>query len=113
MPCPSCGAARLQSVADHYAVEVRRTDADPEALAGLAPPLRRSVLPGTFCITAFWLTVLGPMFVPPERALPVALTFLALGILTLALWLRARKTDRIAMAAYQKRAICPDCHWHD
>jgi len=112
-PCPACGAVRLLSVADHYAIEVRRPDADPEALAPLAPPLRVSILPGTACITLFFLSVLAPGFVPSGRELVVFLSFFVLGSASFLFWLRTRRTDRAAMAAYQKRQVCPDCNWHD
>ncbi len=109
--CPACGGPHIQAVADHYDAKVRLQDADPEALAPFAPPIRRSILPGTACITLFWLAALSPGFVGPARALSVAATFMVLGAVTLYLWLRARKTDRAAMAAYQKRRICQDCGW--
>ena len=112
-PCPACGAVRLQSLADHYAVEVLRADCDPEALAWLAPPLRVSILPGTASITLFFLAVLAPGFVPSGRELMVFLTFFILGAASFLLWLRTRRTDAAAMAAYQKRQVCPDCNWHD
>jgi uncharacterized RDD family membrane protein YckC len=112
-PCPACGGTHLEAVAEHYDVQVRQPAADPEALAPLAPPLRRSVLYGTACITLFFLTALSPGFVPEHRALPVLITFLVLGSAAFLLWIRARRTDRAAMAAYQKRHICPDCRWSD
>jgi len=112
-PCPACGGTHLLAVAEHYATQVRRTDADPEALAPLAPPLRRSVLWGTASATLFFLTVLAPGFVPSERSLTALIAFLLVALLTFALWLRTRRTDRHAMAAYQKRRICQDCGWHE
>ena len=87
-PCPACGAVRLQSLADHYAVEVLRADCDPEALAWLDPPLRVSILPGTASITLFFLAVLAPGFVPSGRELMVFLTFFILGAASFLLWLR-------------------------
>jgi len=97
------------AVADHYEVEVRRQDGDPEALAPLAPPLRRTVLRGTFCITLFWMAVLSPGFVPSHRALPVSLTFGAGGAAAMVLWLRARKSDRVRMGEYLKARLCLQC----
>jgi ribosomal protein S27AE len=110
--CPSCGGTLLLAVSDHYEAEVRKPEADPEALAPFAPPIRRSIFHGTACITTFFLAVLSPGFVPPERSLPVLATFLALGTVTLVTWIRARRTDRAAMAAYLKRRICPACGWN-
>ena len=110
-PCPACGSPRLVAVAEHYETQVRLPDADPEALAKLAPPIRRSVFHGTACITLFFLSVLSPGFVGPDRMLPVAATFAALGTLTLITWIRARRTDRAAMSAYHSRRICETCHW--
>ncbi|GEM_PF-4778935 len=109
--CPSCGGNHVVAVAEHYAAQVRIPEADPEALASLAPPLRRSTFHGTACITLFFLAALSPGFVAAERALPVLWTFLALGAVTLLTWIRARRTDRAAMGAYQRRRICRDCHW--
>jgi hypothetical protein len=111
--CPSCGGTRLQAVAEYYDAQVRLPGADPEALAPLAPPLRRSVLYGTACATLFFLAVLAPGFVPEERTIVVLATFLVLGSATFMLWLRARKTDRAIMATYQKKRICLDCGWKD
>ena len=111
-PCPSCGAP-LAAVAEHYETQVRRPDADPEALAPLAPPLRRSIFYGTACVTLFFLAVLAPGFVPSERSIMVLSTFLLVGLATFLMWLRTRKTDRVLMAAYQKRHICPACGWKD
>ena len=112
-PCPSCAGTRLQAVAEYYDAQVRLPEADPEALAPLAPPLRRSIFYGTACVTLFFLAILAPGFVPDERAIMVLATFLVLGFAALAMWLRTRKTDRAAMATYQKRRICPDCGWKD
>ena len=109
--CPSCGGSQLTAVAEHYAEQVRQPGADPEVLAPLAPPLRRSILHGTACITLFFLAVLSPGFVAPERSFPVLATFLFSGSVTFLMWVRTRKTDRAAMAAYQKRRICLDCRW--
>ncbi|NTV72639.1 MAG: hypothetical protein HGA66_00320 [Holophaga sp.] len=109
--CPSCGGTRVTAVAEHYAAQVRIPEADPEALAPLAPPLRRSIFHGTACITCFFLAALIPGFVKPDRALPILSTFLALGAVTFLTWTRSRRTDRAAMAAYQKRRICEDCRW--
>ncbi|WP_306597900.1 hypothetical protein [Geothrix sp. 21YS21S-2] len=109
--CPSCGGTRVVAVAEHYAAQVRIPEADPEVLAPLAPPLRRSIFHGTACITFFFLAALSPGFVKPDRALPVLSTFLALGAVTFLTWTRSRRTDRAAMAAYQKRRICEDCRW--
>jgi hypothetical protein len=109
--CPSCGGAHVVPVAEHYAAQVRIPEADPGALAPLAPPLRRSIFHGTACITFFFLAALSPGFVIPDRALPVLSTFLALGAVTFLTWIRARRTDRAAMADYQKRRICEDCRW--
>jgi hypothetical protein len=111
--CPTCGGTRLQAVAEYYDTQVRRPDADPEALAPLAPPLRRSIFYGTASATLFFLAVLAPGFVPDERSIMVLATFLVLGFGTLGMWLRTRRTDRMAMAVYQKRRICPDCGWQD
>ena len=110
-PCPACGGLRLTPVAEHYLSEVRRAGADPEALAGFAPPLRRALFHGTACITLFFLAVLSPGFVAPERSLPVLAGFLVLGSVSFLLWLRSRRADRAAMAAYQKRRLCQDCGW--
>jgi hypothetical protein len=107
--CPSCGGTRVVAVAEHYAAQVRLPEADPGALAPLAPPLRRSIFHGTACITAFFLAALAPGFVPAERAAYALIPFLLLGSLTFVTWIRARRTDRAAMAAYQKRRICEDC----
>ena len=112
-PCPACGGPRLVPVAEYYQTQVRQPEADPQSLAPLAPPLRRSILPGTLCIALFWMAVLSPGFVPSERAITVCATFVALGSAALALWLRARKSDRASMAAYQSRRICEACAWHD
>ena len=112
-PCPSCHGSRLVPVAEYYDDQVRRPGADPEALAPLSPPIRRSIFHGTACITLFFLAVLSPGFVPPERSYPVLAAFLLLGSAAFLLWLRTRRTDRAAMAAYQKRQVCPDCRWHD
>ena len=107
--CPSCNSAHILLVADHYETQVRLPEADPQAIAPLAPPLRRSILSGTLCITLFWMALLCPGFVAPKRALMVALTFGCAGAIALASWLRSRKTDRLRMAAYQKALICVDC----
>ena len=111
LACPACGGSRTLSVADHYNTQVRLPEADLEALADLAPPLRRAIWPGTLCVTLFFLSVLAPGFVPPTRALLVFLTFVILGSVSFTAWLAARKTDRKAMTAYQKRRICLDCGW--
>ena len=111
--CPACGSTRLEAVAGHYDAQVRLPEADPEALAPLAPPLRHSLFYGTACATLFFLMVLAPGFVPPERSLTVLATFLVAGSAAFLMWLRTRKTDRKAMAAYQQRRICTDCRWHD
>ncbi|BDU71188.1 hypothetical protein [Mesoterricola silvestris] len=109
--CPSCGGSHVVAVAEHYAAQVRIPESDPEALAALAPPLRRSIFHGTASITLFFLAFLSPGFVPPQRAYPVLATFLALGAVTFLTWIRARRTDRAAMAAYQGRRMCEDCRW--
>jgi hypothetical protein len=96
-------------VADHYATQVRLPETDPETIAPLAPPLRRSILPGTLCITLFWMAALGPGFVPPQRALMVGLSFGLAGLASLAAWIRARKADRVRMAGYLAERLCLDC----
>lgn len=109
--CPSCGGTNVVAVAEHYAAQVRIPEADAGTLAPLAPPLRRSIFHGTACITLFFLAALSPGFVPADRALSMLLAFLVLGSVSFLLWVRTRKTDRAAMATYQKRRICEDCHW--
>jgi ribosomal protein S27AE len=111
--CPACGSSQLLAVSDHYEAEVRKPQADPEVLAPLAPPIRRSIFHGTACIAAFFMALLSPGFVPPERTTSVLATFLALGSITFLTWVRARRTDRAAMAAYQKRRTCPECGWNN
>jgi hypothetical protein len=111
VPCPSCGGTRVTAVAEHYDAKVRLPDADPEALAPLAPPVRRSLFHGTACITFFFLAALAPGFVPSSRFAYALVPFLALGTVTFLTWLRTRKTDCSAMAAYQRRRICEDCRW--
>lgn len=107
--CPVCHSSHTLLVADHYETQVRLPEADAQAIATFAPPLRRSILSGTLCITLFWMAILSPGFVKAERALLVALTFAAAGALALVAWLRSRKADRQRMATYQKSLICLDC----
>lgn len=108
-PCPACGAGPLRAVAEVYQERVRETGADPAALDALAPPLRRSVFHGTACVSLFFMAALLPGFVSHTRSLTVMLTFLGLGCVSFVTWIRARRTDRRAMAAYQKRRICVAC----
>ncbi|HLO68033.1 MAG TPA: hypothetical protein VK188_13500 [Holophaga sp.] len=108
-PCPHCGAAPLTAVAEVYQTRVREPEADPAALAPLAPPLRRSVLHGTACISLFFMAALLPGFVSHSRSLQVMATFLALGCVSFVAWVRSRRTDRAAMAAYHRRRMCAAC----
>jgi peptidoglycan/LPS O-acetylase OafA/YrhL len=107
--CPACQSPRIVAVAEHYQTQIRLPEADLEALAALAPPLRRTVLSGTLCITAFWMAILSPGFTEGRHALYASATFAALGAIALAYWLRARKTDRIRQSAYQSQRLCLDC----
>jgi hypothetical protein len=107
--CPACQGSNTAPVADHYETQVRLPEADPQALAPFAPPLRRSILSGTLCITLFWMAALSPGFVDAKRAVMVCSTFGFFGVLALLAWLRARKGDRGRMAAYLKGRICLDC----
>ena len=97
-------------MAEHYEAQVRLPETDPQAIAALAPPLRRSIFHGTLCITLFWMAVLSPGFVDPKRALMVGCTFGLGGLISLIFWLRARKSDRRRMAAYLASHLCLDCH---
>lgn len=107
-PCPHC-QGRSVSLAEHYAAQVRLPETDPESIAAFAPPLRRSILPGTLCVTLFWMAVLGPGFVPAERALSVGLAFGLAGAVALWAWVRARKGDKARMADYTAARLCLDC----
>ena len=107
--CPSCHGSHTVLVAEHYQAQVRLAETDPEAIAPLAPPLRRSILSGTLCITLFWMAVLSPGFVDPKRGLMVAFTFGLGGLVSLIFWLRARKADRLRMGQYQAARLCLDC----
>jgi hypothetical protein len=107
--CPACQSPLTVSVAEHYQTRIRLPEADPEALAPLAPPLRRAVLPGTLCITAYWMAILSPGFAEGRHAVYASLTFFLLGSAALAYWLRARRTDRIRQATYQAARLCLGC----
>jgi hypothetical protein len=107
--CPVCQSPQTVLVAEHYQAQVRLPEADPGALAPFAPPLRRSILPGTLCITAFWMAILSPGFTEGRHALYAGLTFAVLGCAGLFLWLRARRTDRLRQAAYQASWLCLGC----
>lgn len=107
--CPVCQSPHTIAVAEHYLAQVRLPDADPEALAPLAPPLRRTVLPGTLCLTAYWMAILSPGFTEGRHAVYASLTFFVLGSAALGLWLRARRTDRIRQATYQAERLCLGC----
>jgi hypothetical protein len=107
--CPACHGGRVLPVADHYATQVRRPDADPGEAALFAPPLNRALWPGSATIFFFFMAVLGPGFVGPARAVQTGLCFAVPGIVTLALWRRTRGTDRARMEAYRKGRYCPDC----
>ena len=107
--CPACQSPLTIPVAEHYQTQVRLTSADPEAVAPFAPPLRRTVLPGTLCITAFWMAILSPGFTEGRHAVYAGVTFAALGCAFLYLWLRARQTDRVRLAAYGADHLCQAC----
>ena len=107
--CPACQSAQTVSVAEHYQVQIRIPDSDPEALAPLAPPLKRSVLPGTLCITAFWMAILSPGFTEGRHAWEAGVTFAVLGCIGLFYWLRTRKTDRVRQGRYQAEQLCLSC----
>jgi hypothetical protein len=107
--CPACQGSNTLPVAEHYETQVRLPEADPQLLAPLAPPLRRSIFSGTLCITLLWMAALSPGFVPATRGLMVALTFGCFGFVALLVWIRARKADRARMAAYLKARVCLSC----
>ena len=109
-PCPACHGTRVLSVADHYAAQVRRSEADPAEAAPFAPPLARALWPGTLSIFLFFMAALSPGFADPSRALTISLSFALPGVLALVFWVRARKADRARMAGYLKERYCPDCH---
>lgn len=108
-PCPACRGTRVLPVADHYAAQVRRRDADPAEAAPYAPPLARALWPGTCALFLFFMAALGPGFVGPDRALTTGLGFALPGFLALWFWARARKADRARQAEYLKGRYCPDC----
>jgi len=107
--CPTCAGTRVIPVADHYATEVRRPEADPAEAAPFAPPLTRALWPGVAALFCFFMALLSPGFVGPERGLTVGLAFALPGVAAIFFWLRARRTDRLRQAAYRAESYCPDC----
>ena len=107
--CPACQSPLTVPVAEHYQAQVRLSSADPEAVAPFAPPLRRAILPGTLCITAFWMAILSPGFTEGRHAVYACATFAALGLACLVYWLRARRADRVRLAAYGADWLCQAC----
>ena len=107
--CPACQSPLTLPVAEHYRTQVRLPETDPEALAPFAPPLRRAVLPGTLCITAFWMAILSPGFTEGRHAVYASVSFAALGLVSLGYWLRARRGDRARGEAYEADLLCQTC----
>jgi len=107
--CPVCQCAETTSVAEHYQTQVRLPEADPEALAPFAPPLRGTVLPGTLCLTAYWMAILSPGFTEGRHAVYASLTFFLLGSVAGGLWRRARRTDRLRQSRYLAEQLCLGC----
>ena len=107
--CPACHSLQTVLVSEHYETQVRLPEADPQGAAPFAPPLRRSILSGTLCITLLWMGILSPGFVDPKRAFTVALTFGLAALAALVAWLRARKSDNRRLAAYRASRACLNC----
>ncbi|HEU4952136.1 MAG TPA: hypothetical protein VFT46_09280 [Holophagaceae bacterium] len=113
MACPQCGSEILGSVAAHYEAEVRKPDADPQALDPLAPPSRKAILHGVIFGFFIWLGVLAPFFAPEGAALRSSAPLWILALIWLPLFLRARRQDRVTQAAYHARRFCESCGWYD
>lgn len=107
-PCPACGAEAVSPVADQYAVEVRRPDADPETCARLAPPTRRASIHGFILGTLVWISFLVPFFVVNHFWRATG-SIWALTLLWVPLFQHARNQDRKLLAAYQARRRCAAC----
>lgn len=113
MACPQCGSEILGRVSDHYLEEVRKPGADPRQLDAFAPPARKTLLHGTLFGFFAWLGLLAPFFAPEGAMLRTSVPVWLLALAWAPLFWRARKTDRLARAAYEARRICPTCGWHD
>ena len=107
--CAHCGSEHWQPVHEAYDLEVRRQDPDLELLHNLAPPTRRASIHGFILGTLIWVLMLIPFFASDRARIRDTGLTLALVLLWVWLFLRARKQDVALTAAYKARARCAEC----
>lgn len=107
MTCPACRNP-LKSLAELYAAEVEKVDADPERLGRLRPPTSRTAIHGFLLAVMVWMSGLVPFFAHGQ----FWRTCLPVWILT-AVWIevfrRARAKDGRLRGEYDRRRGCGAC----
>jgi amino acid permease len=109
--CPQCQSEKLISVAQHYDVEVRKLSSDPEQLSKLAPPTRKASIHGFILAVLVWILMLIPFFASDRARWRDTIAVLVATLIWIAVYLRARKQDRILQADYQRELFCESCGW--